>query len=64
MAAMITATINRTCAKQIKHDGQALAFGPMRFNSSHTSVEAVRAYCERLASNDGITNPQIIIETN
>lgn len=61
---MITATVNRTNQKQIEQAGQALAFGPMHFKEGHTSVEAVRAYCERLASNDGVTAPQIIIETN
>lgn len=59
---MITATINRTTQAQIERAGQALAFGPMHFNS--LSEQAVRDYCERLARNDGIDAPQIIIESN
>ncbi len=57
---MITATITRTDAKQVAELG-AVAWSDMRFDEAHTSVEAVSAYCERLAQRDGIINPEIIV---
>lgn len=60
---MITATINRTDAKQVAELG-AVAWREMRFSESHHSVEGVTAYCERLAADDGIINPEIIVALN
>ncbi len=57
---MITANIRRTDAKQVAELG-AVAWSDMQFNESHTSVEAVTAYCEKLAQRDGIINPEIIV---
>lgn len=57
----ITASIYRTCPKQIAEKG-ATAWAGMNFNAGHTSMEAVRSYCEQLASGDGIIEPRIEIK--
>lgn len=58
---MITASIYRTCPKQIVEKG-ATAWAGMNFNASHITAEAVQSYCEQLAREDGIINPHIVIK--
>jgi len=60
---MITANIYRTDAAQVAKDGP-VAFRDMVFSGKFIGEDGVRSYCESLARDNDIINPDIQIATN